>query len=275
MRYIFKFPDIGEGLTEGKILKWHVSKGQAIKAGDPVVEMETDKVVTDIPSPQDGMVVGRFGQEGEVINVGDALLELEIPGVEGEEARRIAAEKPRGKSEAPVEEPGFGVVGTLEVAGEASFMPSSNEGLPEPPEEKPRDTAPRRKVLATPVARATAREMGIDIQSVRGTGPGGRVTKKDLESHAAAAAVPTVATPPVAETAGPEYAEIELTQIRKAIARRMVESKQNAPHMTVFEEVEISALDQLRREQKEAFAAEGLSLTYLPFILKATVRLFL
>jgi len=172
MRYIFKFPDIGEGLTEGKILKWHVSKGQAIKAGDPVVEMETDKVVTDIPSPQDGMVVGRFGQEGEVINVGDALLELEIPGVEGEEARRIAAEKPRGKSEAPVEEPGFGVVGTLEVAGEASFMPSSNEGLPEPPEEKPRDTAPRRKVLATPVARAMAREMGIDIQSVRGTGPG-------------------------------------------------------------------------------------------------------
>ena len=84
MRYIFKFPDIGEGIAEGKILQWYVQKGQEIKSGEPVVKMETDKVVTDIPSPRDGIISAVFGKEGEVINVGDPLVEIEIEGVEGE-----------------------------------------------------------------------------------------------------------------------------------------------------------------------------------------------
>ena len=83
MRYIFKFPDIGEGVHEGKILKWHVEKGQRVAMGDPVVQVETDKVVADIPAPRDGAVVDRFGAVGEIINVGDALIELEIEGVTG------------------------------------------------------------------------------------------------------------------------------------------------------------------------------------------------
>jgi pyruvate/2-oxoglutarate dehydrogenase complex dihydrolipoamide acyltransferase (E2) component len=100
MRYIFKFPDIGEGIAEGKILTWYVKRGQAIKAGDPVVKMETDKVVTDIPSPRAGVVASVFGNEGDVINVGDPLVEIEIEGVEGEAAREAAAEKPMRRGSA-------------------------------------------------------------------------------------------------------------------------------------------------------------------------------
>ncbi len=83
MRHIFKFPDIGEGITEGRIIKWYVKKGQTINSGDPIVNMETDKVVTDIPSPKNGTIVILFGHEGDVINVDDPLMELEIEGVEG------------------------------------------------------------------------------------------------------------------------------------------------------------------------------------------------
>ena len=94
MLYVFRFPDIGEGITEGKILKWYVKKGQAVKEGDALVNVETDKVVTDIPCPKDGVIKNMFGKEGELINVHDALVELEVEGdVAEEETKETAIEE--------------------------------------------------------------------------------------------------------------------------------------------------------------------------------------
>lgn len=269
MRYIFKFPDIGEGVHEGKILKWHVEKGQRVAMGDPVVQVETDKVVADIPAPRDGAVVDRFGAVGEIINVGDALIELEIEGVTGAEAQAIAAEKPKPKTQEPVDEVGFGVVGTIEVAGDAAVLPAGSEGLPAAPAAP--EAAPRRKALATPVSRAMARELGVDIDQVAGSGPGGRVMKSDIQAHydrlRTAAPAPAPAAAPAPDVPRVEYEP--LSMIRKAIARNMAVSKGTAAHMTVIDEVEVSELVALRRDHKERLQARGVSLTYLPFVIKA------
>lgn len=265
MRYIFKFPDIGEGLEEGVIVEWHVEKGQAVKMGDPLVTMETDKVVTAIPSPKDGTIAAKFGKPGETIHVGSALVEIELEGVEGEAAITEAA-KPDSekKSTQVVEEEGAGVVGTLEVAGNSIVLSASKEGVQD---SHAKTTGKTQKVLATPVARAMAKEMGIDINLVKGTGPGGRITKEDINGFASN--VKSGSSTQVFATGN--LTEVEpLSQIRKTIARNMIQSKHNAAHMTVFEEAEISELVTLRARHKERYSSEGVKLTYLAFIIKAT-----
>jgi pyruvate dehydrogenase E2 component (dihydrolipoamide acetyltransferase) len=281
---MFKFPDIGEGITEGQIVEWRVKKGQQVQTGDPLVEMETDKVVTDIPSPRDGTVVAIYGSEGDTINVGDPLVELEIEGVSSEEAQQIAEEKPAPPSQEPVDEGDGGVVGTIEVAGEGAYLPASDEGVDR--SEQTESGRPRGKALATPVARAVARNLNIDINQIRGTGPAGRVTKDDVHRFAEGQAGGETAggtrgrrstgthSAEAARAPGTTGAEDELeyrqlSGIRKTIARHMVESKHNAAHMSVTEEAEISELVELRARHKQRFADKGVRLTYLPFILKA------
>lgn len=288
MRYIFKFPDIGEGLTEGIIIEWYIDKGTAVKVGQPLVKMETDKVVTDIPSPRAGVIAARYGKVGETIHVGETLVEIEIAG-------ETAAAAPEPEKE-QVDEKGAGVVGTIEVASGNALLPASEEGT----EPKPvAASASGRKALATPVARAIARELNIDINQVTGTGPAGRVMKSDVQNFhgpSAARAVASsaasmagsatgyaaytpaagqgatgLATPAgIATPAG--LVEIRpMTQIRKSIARNMLRSKQSTAHMTLFEEPEVSRLVEARSRYKEEFKKESLSLTYLPFIIKAVV----
>lgn len=263
MRYIFKFPDIGEGLEEGTIVEWHVEKGQNVKMGDSLVTMETDKVVTAIPSPKDGIIAAKFGKVGETIHVGSALVEIDIAGIEGEAAITEAS-----KSEA-VEEEGAGVVGTLEVAGNSAVLSASKEGVESSSIliEKPA------KVLATPVARALAKESGVDINVVKGSGPAGRVTKEDIIRFISTSSQ-MGSSPAQTDLKGKSHQqniEIEpLSQIRKTIAKNMIQSKHNAAHMTVFEEVEISELERVRKKYKDKFSQEGIKLTYLAFIIKAT-----
>ncbi len=264
MRYIFKFPDIGEGLDEGTIVEWQVKKGQSVKVGDPLVTMETDKVVTDIPSPKEGVIAETFGKVGETINVGDALVEIEIEGVEGEAAVEEASTVDF------VEEEGAGVVGTLEVASNSAVLSASTEGVAaEATEEK----ALRKKALATPVARAMAKDLGVDINKVKGTGPAGRVMKEDILNYAQSAKSPAAQHGTSAVESSQETMPVEvetMSQIRKTIAKNMILSKHNAAHMTIFEEVEISELDRIRRKFKDDFAARGSKLTYLAFVVKAT-----
>lgn len=265
MRYIFKFPDIGEGLDEGTIAEWYVEKGQLIQSGDALVKMETDKVVTDIPSPKSGRIAAIYGKIGEIIKVGAPLVEVEIEGVEGADAVKEAAEN---KFE-EVEE-AAGVVGTLEVAGNSAFLHASTEGMPEKPASE--TPAQRTKIIATPVARAMAKDMGIDINTVTGTGPAGRVTTNDIKrfvesgSHSKSTITSTYSS----DTSIKERVTIEpLTQIRKTIAKNMINSKHNAAHMTVFEEVEISDLISIRERFKHKYEEKDVKLSYLPFILKA------
>ena len=264
MRYIFKFPDIGEGIAEGKILEWYVKKGQTIKSGESIVKMETDKVVTDIPSPKDGVIVSIFGKVGEVINVEDPLVEIEIEGVAGEEAPAEEDAK-----EEVVEEKGFGVVGSIEVAGDSSFLPAGTEGR----EEQPKTEPVARKALATPVARAMAKDLGVDINKVQGTGTNGRVMKEDIQKYHSAMQQgrPDTVSAPVLTSEETTVVE-PMSQIRKAIARNMSVSKNTAAHMTAFEEVEVSALIDARMRHKAAFEKQGVKLTYLAFILKAVAK---
>ena len=265
MKYIFNFPDIGEGLEEGTILEWYVKAGQPIKAGQALVNMETDKVVTDIPSPKTGIIVATFGQVGETIRVGSPLVEIEVEGVASEKATITTTEPP--KTEA-IEE-GAAVVGTMELAGNNAALPASDEGSAKSASE---DTfAP--KALATPLARAMAREYKIDINKVTGTGPSGRVTKEDIQnSQSPDKSVEKVETTEVNLQSPDDLTTYEpLTQIRKAIAKNMLNSKQNTAHMTLFEEVEISDLIEIRQKFKQKLADKNIKLTYLPFIVKATV----
>ena len=265
MKYIFNFPDIGEGLEEGTILEWYVKAGQPIKAGQALVNMETDKVVTDIPSPKTGIITATFGQVGETIRVGSPLVEIEVEGAVDEKTTVAVTEAP--KTEA-IEE-GAAVVGTMELAGNNAALPASDEGSAKSASE---DTfAP--KALATPLARAMAREYKIDINKVTGTGPSGRVTKEDIQnSQSPDKSVEKVETTEVNLQSSDDLTTYEpLTQIRKAIAKNMLNSKQNTAHMTLFEEVEISDLIEIRQKFKQKFADKNIKLTYLPFIVKATV----
>lgn len=259
MRYIFKFPDIGEGLEEGVIVEWHVDKGQKVKMGDSLVTMETDKVVTAIPSPKDGIIAAKFGKVGETIHVGSALVEIDLEGAESVETASEAVEE------------GAGVVGTLEVAGNSMVLSASKEGIAYTLSSNSKAV----KALATPVARAIAKEYGIDINKVTGTGPGGRVVKEDIIKFGQVkSGNVTTSSDPVQKNDiahGGEKVEIEpLSQIRKTIAKNMVNSKHNAAHMTVFEEVEISELERIRLKYKETFIKDGVKLTYLAFVVKAT-----
>lgn len=279
MRYIFKFPDIGEGLTEGIILEWYVDKGNAVKVGQPLVKMETDKVVADIPAPREGVIAARYGKVGETIHVGEPLVEIDIAGDAAAEAPTEAsgdaaveaAAKPTAIEVEPIEEMGAGVVGTLEVASNNAFLPASDEGT----EAKPAASAAApRKALATPVARAMAREMNIDINQVTGTGPAGRVMKSDIQNfHTPATSAKSVsARPSATASASGELVEIKpMTQMRKSIAKNMLRSKQSTAHMTLFEEPEVTALVDARARYKEEYKKEDISLTYLPFIIKAVV----
>ncbi len=259
MKYIFNFPDIGEGLEEGTIVEWLVKKGQAVESGDLLVTMETDKVVAEIPSPKTGTISALFGKQGDVIRVGEALVEIEIEGVSGEEA--IAETKTE-----PVKEEGAGVVGTLEIAGAGAVLRASNEGVETDTAEK---TKTGKKALATPVARAMAKDLSVDINDVKGSGPAGRVMKEDIINYSQKR---TSEKPQkVKEISQEPRVDTEpLSQIRKTIARNMLHSKHNAAHMSVFDEVEVGELDRVRKKFKQEFIDEGTKLTYLAFIIKAT-----
>jgi len=267
MRYIFNFPDIGEGLEEGTILEWYVVKGQTIKAGQPLVNMETDKIVTDIPSPKAGTIVAIYGSVGETIRVGSPLVEIEIEGVFGTDA--VAELKEPVKAD-DIEEEGAGVVGTMELAGKNAYLAASDEGSTQSKTED----KPVVKAQATPLARAMAKDLNIDINNVIGSGPSGRVTKEDLENF----------KQPKLSQGGTQKADISiqllsqdavtyepLSQIRKTISKNMLHSKQSTAHMTLFDEVEISDLISVRDKYKIRFAEKNTKLTYLAFIVKATV----
>jgi pyruvate dehydrogenase E2 component (dihydrolipoamide acetyltransferase) len=261
MNYIFNFPDLGEGLEEGTILEWYVKEGDQVKVGDPVVQMETDKVVADIPSSKNGVITALHGNPGDVIRVGAPLMEIEVDGKE-----QISSTARHSSTEPIVEgEDAAAVVGTMEVAGnEAAPLASSSEGLTS----ERGQSEPERKALATPVARALAKEMGIDINVVPGSGPSGRVKREDILQYGSDMAAEPVKDASM-ESSDNDVTYQPLTQIRKTIARNMLNSKRNTVHMSLFEEVEISALKVVIAKYKPLYAEKGVKLTYLPFIVKA------
>lgn len=267
MRYTFNFPDLGEGLEEGTILEWYVTQGQQVKEGDPLVQMETDKVVADIPSPRKGVVAFMHGSVGDVIKVGSPLVEIETNDdvvYRDSQPSETKKEKVTTEPVSETDEDAGAVVGTMEVAEKDVIMPESKEGA----EGDISPDTPQRKALATPVARAMAREMGIDINKVPGSGPSGRVKSEDILNFKTGMSIP-VSVPQNSTANTEDVTYLPLTQIRKTIARNMLHAKHNAAHMSVFEEVEISGLMAVRDRYKQKFAEKGVKLTYLAFIVKA------
>ncbi len=272
----FRLPDIGEGLTEGEIIKWFVEEGQEVKENDPLVEVMTEKVNVEIPSPFTGVVLKVMAQEGQVVKVGETII---VVGEKGEEVPEVEEAAPAEEAVEEVEE---------EPVEEVEEVPAEAE-----PEEMPAEAAaPRGKVLATPAVRRLARELGVELTQVRGTGPRGRVTEEDVRSHSEVAEVKPEVTPEVTPAVEPEMApevepemepEVEVAVeeeivervpirgVRRTISERMHRSKTTAAHFTYVEEADVSELVALRERAKALAEERGVKLTYLPFILKALV----
>ena len=260
--YQFKLPDIGEGIAEGEIVKWFVKPGDTINEDDTLLEVQNDKSVEEIPSPVTGTVKNILVSEGTVANVGDVLVEIDAPGHN---------DAPKSAPAAPVNE-----AATPEASLTSSVVKAAD---------------PNKRVLAMPSVRQYAREKDVDITQVTATGKGGRVTKEDIDnflngntSVATAATTSTQATDvqqsqPAAKAApapkaftsnmGDMEERVALTPTRKAIAKAMVTSKQTAPHVTLHDEVEVSALWDHRKKFKEVAAENGTKLTFLPYVVKA------
>ena len=267
MRYEFTFPDIGEGIAEGTLLKWLVNVGDEIKEGQPLAEVETDKVTTDIPSPKSGRIIELKYNEGDTIEVEKVFVVIDLSGDLPSPSKDNIEKK-----EVELEEETAGVVG--EVIASSEVIPPSTEGQ----ESSVHKKSGRKKVLATPVARKLAKDLSIDITTIKGTGPNGRVMKKDIKEAAQRRTnqpkvdiAPRV-IPPVYKSEKNENIErIPLTNIRKTISKQMEISKFTIPHVTAMEEINITELVALRKQYKERLSQENIYLTYLPFIIKALV----
>ncbi len=254
MAFEFKFPDIGEGLTEGEIVRWLVKEGDEIKEGEPLVEVETDKALAEIPSPRTGVILKILAKEKEIVKVGQVIVVI------GEKGEALAVPSPKPKS--------VGVVGELEEA----------------PEEAPAVTAKvepvktalvSEHVLATPAVRALARELSVDINKVQGTGPEGRVLEKDVKQFAEGKAKPVEEAKKPAKVKKYDlygYVErIPLRGVRRSIAKAMVKSKYTAPHVSAMDEADVTELWKIREKEKKIAESKGIKLTILPFLIKAVI----
>ncbi len=265
----FRFPDIGEGITEGVILKWFVQVGQKVKEGDSLFLVETDKVNAEIPSPASGTILARFGAEGDTINVGDVVVQIG----DAEASAQPAPPAPAPAVEPVSEDDAGAVVGALESS--TQVLATSTEHAVERPEPS------GRRALATPVARKLAKDLGVEINALEGSGPGGRVMKEDIlrAAHAQQPAPTGSAPKPAPAAPAPQLAapvqgleeRVALTTLGKTVARNMSLSKQEIPHAAVMDEFDVTALVEFRREAKHLAEQEDVKLTYMPFIIKAAV----
>ena len=237
----FRFPDVGEGITEGEIVRWLVKEGDEIKADQAIAEIETDKAIVEMPSPYAGTVLKLHFKEKDIVKVGAVLITV------GEKGEAVSEAAP-----APTVQP-------AEIAAAAAARPAGAEAG---------------ELLAMPKIRRLAQELGVSLQSVQGTGPQGRITEEDVraakEKAGQAPAKPAIKV----KTKFDFYGSIErlpLRGVRRATAKRMAESVSKAAHVTHFDEVDATALGNVREQMKPEAAAKNVKLTYLPFIVKALI----
>lgn len=301
-RWEFKLPDIGEGVTEGEIVAWHIKPGDVVKEDAPMVEVMTDKATVMITSPRAGKILETHGNIGTVVHVHGVLVVFEVGAEAGAEVAPAAAAHTNGANgngaATSKSEPAATAVGDIK---------ENLPGLSAAPATMARGTMARgagsaggalqgyfnEKPLATPATRKLARDMNVDLRSVPPTGPQGRVTKTDVETFARAPA-PTPAPqaeapraeapapaaapahPPV-KISAPSAAQSALEErvpfagMRRKISQRMSQSKHTAAHFTFVEECDVGKLKALRARMKPRAEAQGVKLTFLPFIVKAVV----
>ena len=262
--YAFKLPDIGEGVVEGEVVEWMVSVGDTVKEDDPILSVMTDKATVEIPSPVDGKVTKIIGEPGDILPVGEVCIEFEVDGAGNASSSTDEAEP----TPEPVAEP----------------APVKEEVKPEPVAEKapepvaapaPVARAAGTKALASPAVRQRAREANIDLQIVAGSGPGGRISHADLDRHIAGGASGASSFAPVGASMKTKLTgteEVKVIGLRRKIADSMMSSYSTIAHFSYFEEVDITALEELRQHLNSTRPEGAPKLTYLPFIMQALVK---
>lgn len=270
MAFEFKLPDVGEGIAEGEIVSWLVKEGDAVTEDQPLVEVMTDKATVEITSPRTGTVLTLMGKEGDIVQVGAPLV---VFGDAGERAPATAA--------------------TQSKAVPASKAKAETPSKPQPAPSSPTNgtaptqapVAPKGRVLATPATRRLAREKGVDISQIQGTGPHGRVSNEDVLRFAEGGAPVTAESTPAGAGANggavsPAPARIVVDEsdervpvrgVRKVIAQHMEQARDHVAAFTYVDEVDVTELVKLRNELKPLAQAQGVKLTYLPFIIKAVI----
>ncbi|UFS70903.1 2-oxo acid dehydrogenase subunit E2 [Geomonas sp. RF6] len=275
MPYEFKLPDLGEGISEVELRRWLVREGDEVAEHQPVVEVETDKAVVEVPSPRKGLVVRLHRKEGETVPVGEILVTIsEGTAAEGSEqapqqAIQEAMQQPTQVTQAdelPPQRPkSVGIVGTLP---EAEEEPQQEQARPQPQRE-----AHGKDILATPSVRKTARERGIDLSRIQGSGPRGSVTPEDLErfapSREGAPAEGMASMPPLQIDPGDEVERVPMRGVRRSTARNVIASQRVTASVTTTEEADITELAELRDREQKMMEGRGRHLTFLPFFIKA------
>jgi pyruvate dehydrogenase E2 component (dihydrolipoamide acetyltransferase) len=239
----FRFPDVGEGITEGEVVRWLVKEGDQVKADEALAEIETDKAVVEMPSPYAGTVLKLHFKEKDLVKVGQVLVTIGEKGEAVPEGVPASAEKAEARPAAPVPA-APGVVRTAAA-----------------------------EVLATPKVRALAKELGVDIGAAAGTGPDGRVTEDDVRAAKDKAAGKKAAIKVKAKyDLFGTLERIPLRGVRRATAKKMRESLDHAAHVTHCDEADAGPLFARREKMKAEAEAKGIKLTYLPFIVEALIE---
>ena len=259
MSQIVTMPQLGETVTEGTVLRWLVQVGDDVKEDDPILEISTDKVDTEVPSPFTGQVTSLLVEEGETVEVGASLLELD-----GDSSSSSISEKTSNEIET-VTEP-------IKEVEEVKVEEVKVEDV------KPSPVAKSTNLKLSPVVRKLASENNIDLEQVNGTGSGGRITRKDIEGFITSESKPVQKQKEVPaqqkdkQVQAAKTSSDEISRLRKRIAENMIMSKQTSAHVMTTVEVDYENVEILRSKHKKLFKEEnGFSLTYLPFISLATI----
>ena len=262
--FVFKLPDIGEGVVEGEVVQWHVSVGDSVSEDDPIVDVMTDKATVTIPSPVSGVISSLSGDVGDMIAVGSSLMEIDSEGGGGSPSAEDTEERE------PVSDP------DPPKAPEPAPAPKAPEPAPAPkaPEYAPSEIQTHTgRVLASPAVRKRARENDVDLSNVRGSGPAGRIRHADLDAFIAAGGAVSGAPPMAYSLKRTEVTPVKVVGLRRKISEQMSLSKSRIPHFSYFEEVDITELENLRQILNSTRDETQPKLTYLPFIMIALAKI--
>jgi len=267
--YAFRLPDIGEGVVEGEVVQWHVEAGTTVSEDDALIDVMTDKATVTIPSPVSGKVLSTVGNTGEIIAVGAVCIEFEVEGDGNVSAITEPASEPEAPAEtSPPSKPEPKAIPAPSPQPVAKSEPSTSTSR------SSGDSGLGGRALASPAVRQRAKDEGVDLSQVVGSGPAGRISHADLDVHNESGdSGGGIRFSPTSEPAE-GTTEIPIVGLRRKIAEQMTKSYTKIPHFSYFEEVDVTDLEALRQWLNSNRTAEQPKLTYLPFIMQALVKLF-
>lgn len=264
--YIFKLPDIGEGVVEGEIVLWHVKVGDSVAEDDDIVDIMTDKATVTIPSPTSGIVTEFSGEVGDMVAVGSTLVTFST---DGNTSNQVEKEPALEEINEPVVEEK--IIQEPVKEEKTKIIPKPIPVVTQSKQITPSNGNSR--VLASPAVRRRAREAELDLSIVSGSGPAGRIRHADLDAYIAAGGTVTGAPPTSYSTKRTGTNEIKVVGLRRKIAEQMVKSKFSIPHFSYFEEIDVTELEELRQMLNASRDDNQPKLTYLPFIMMALAKI--